>query len=89
MNIKNTVQTANAGKKARQSYYVRRDKLPDIPAKERGALQIKEAAAYLSVSVITMRNLVRRGILKPCRIIGRPLFPLTQLNRVLSGEKEE
>jgi hypothetical protein len=56
-----------------------------LPPNMRGGLQIKEAAAYLGLSEISVRRLIKRGILKPCRITTRLIFPVAQLNRVLEG----
>jgi excisionase family DNA binding protein len=50
----------------------------------RGALKLKPAAHYLSVSEITVRRLVERGLLKPNRATRHLLFPLTELDRFLS-----
>lgn len=51
---------------------------------QRGALKLKLAASYLSVSPITVRRLVERGLLKPNRATRHLLFPMAELNRFLS-----
>ena len=49
-----------------------------------GALKLKPAAKYLSVSVPTMRRLIDRGLLFPNRKTRHLLFPLSELNRFLA-----
>jgi excisionase family DNA binding protein len=51
---------------------------------QRGALKLKPAARYLSVSPITLRRLVERGLLKPNRATRHLLFPMAELDRFLS-----
>ena len=49
----------------------------------RGALKLKPAANYLSVSVPTMHRLVKRGLLKPNRATRHLIFSLEELDRFL------
>jgi excisionase family DNA binding protein len=51
----------------------------------RGALQIKPAAEYLGVSVMTVKRLVSRGLLRPNRSLRHLLFPIWELNRFLDN----
>jgi len=53
-------------------------------APQRGALKLKPAADYLSVSPITVRRLVDRGLLKPNRATRHLLFPVSELDRFLA-----
>ncbi len=48
-----------------------------------GALKLKPAAQYLSLSVPTMHRLVQRGLLKPCRATRHLLFAKKELDRFL------
>lgn len=48
-----------------------------------GALKLKDAARYLSVSVPTIHRLVERGMLRPNRAIRHLLFPISELRRFL------
>jgi excisionase family DNA binding protein len=48
-----------------------------------GALKLKEAAKYLSVSPISVRRLIDRGLLKPNRALRHILIPVEELNRFL------
>jgi excisionase family DNA binding protein len=50
----------------------------------RGALKLKPAANYLSVSVPTMHRLVKRGLLKPNRATRHLIFPVSELDRFLN-----
>jgi len=51
---------------------------------QRGALKLKGTARYLSVSPVTVRRLVERGLLRPNRSTRHLLFPLRELDRFLS-----
>ena len=49
-----------------------------------GALKIKDAAKYLGgVSQVTIRRLIKRGLLKPNRALRHLLIPIADLNRFL------
>jgi hypothetical protein len=66
---------------------MRENEKTEIESKQqslRGALKLKPAAHYLSVSPITMRRLVDRGLLKPNRATRHLIFSLSELNRFLS-----
>ena len=43
-----------------------------------------EAARMLGISANSLDRLVARGLLRPCRALRRPLFPLTELQRFLA-----
>jgi hypothetical protein len=51
----------------------------------RGALKLKPAALYLSVSPITLRRLVERGQLKANRKTRHLIFSIRELDRFLEG----
>jgi excisionase family DNA binding protein len=48
-----------------------------------GALKLKEAAEYLSVSPISVCRLIDRGLLKPNRALRHILIPVEELNMFL------
>ncbi len=49
-----------------------------------GALKIKGAAEYLGgVSAITIRRLIKRGLIKPNRSLRHVLIPVSELDRFL------
>jgi excisionase family DNA binding protein len=49
-----------------------------------GALKIRDAAKYLGgVSQITIRRLIKRGLLKPNRALRHLLIPVSELNKFL------
>lgn len=51
-----------------------------------GALKIKAAAQYLGgVAPITVRRLIKRGLLKPNRALRHILIPIPELDRFLAG----
>ena len=47
------------------------------------ALTRVEAAGALDVSPATLDRLVRRGLLRPSRATGRPLFAIAEIERFL------
>jgi hypothetical protein len=47
------------------------------------ALTRHETAKALGVTPITVDRLVARGLLRPCRALRRPLFPLPEIVRFL------
>jgi hypothetical protein len=47
------------------------------------ALTRQETAKALGVTPITVDRLVARGLLRPCRALRRPLFPLPEIERFL------
>jgi len=59
-------------------------KSPQAPI---GALKLKDAAEYLGgVSTITVRRLIKRGLLKPNRALRHLLIPIAELDRFIAGE---
>ena len=48
------------------------------------ALTRQEPAKALGVTPITIDRLVARGLLRPCRALRRPLFPLPEIERFLN-----
>jgi predicted site-specific integrase-resolvase len=50
-----------------------------------GALKTKEAAQYLGgVSIITVRRLIKRGLIKPNLALRHIIIPIAELNRFLA-----
>ncbi len=49
----------------------------------RGALKLKHAAAYLDISVISLRRLIERGLIKPNRALRHVVIPVIELDRFL------
>lgn len=54
-----------------------------LPDHIRGGMQLKEAAAYLGLSQVTVRRLVNRGLLKRNLAVRHLLFSVKELNRFL------
>jgi hypothetical protein len=49
-----------------------------------GALKLKDAALYLGgISPITVRRLIKRGLLKPNRTLRHLLIPVAELDRFI------
>jgi excisionase family DNA binding protein len=51
-----------------------------------GALKIKAAANYLSVSTVTVRRLIERGLIKRNRALRHVLIPIGELDRFINSE---
>jgi hypothetical protein len=49
----------------------------------RGALKTSAAAAYLALTPLTVRKLMKRGLLRPNRATRHLLFPVAELERFL------
>jgi excisionase family DNA binding protein len=55
-----------------------------------GALKLKDAAQYLGgVSTVTVRRLIKRGLIKPNRSLRHVLIPVAELDRFLEPENRE
>jgi hypothetical protein len=53
-----------------------------------GALKIKDAADYLGgVSTITVRRLIKRGLIKPNRALRHVIIPVAELDRFINGSR--
>ena len=53
------------------------------------ALTRHETAKALGVTPITVDRLVARGLLRPCRALRRPLFPIPEIERFLKETSVE
>jgi hypothetical protein len=52
-----------------------------------GALKLKDAAQYIGgVSTITVRRLIKRGLIKPNRSLRHILIPVSELDRFVGGK---
>jgi hypothetical protein len=51
---------------------------------QRGALKLKPAAQYLSLSPMSMRRLIKRGLIKPNRLTRHILISIAELGRFLA-----
>ena len=49
-----------------------------------GALKLADAAKYLGVSPISVRRLIKRGLLKPNRALRHLLIAVSELDRFLA-----
>jgi excisionase family DNA binding protein len=55
-----------------------------------GALKLKDAAKYLGgISIITVRRLIERGLIKPNRALRHLLIPVSELDRFLAEGQEK
>jgi excisionase family DNA binding protein len=53
------------------------------PRPKVGALKLKDAAQYLSVSPITLRRLIKRGLIRPSLALRHVLISVKELDRFL------
>jgi excisionase family DNA binding protein len=56
----------------------------NLSPEQRGALKLKPAAEYLSLSPMSMRRLIKRGLIKPNRLTQHILISIAELNRFLA-----
>ena len=64
-----------------------KSKVVNIPrvAPTGGALKLEAAAQYLGgLSVVTLRRLIKRGLLRPCKTTRHMLLPISELDRFLT-----
>jgi len=62
---------------------------PPTVAGQKLALNRQEAAKALSMAVRTLDDLTSRGLIKPSRGTGRPLYSLTELQRYLEETQSD
>ena len=56
----------------------------NVSPQQRGALKLKDAADYLSVSPVSLRRLIQRGLIRPIRSIRHILISVQELDRFLA-----
>jgi hypothetical protein len=56
----------------------------NLSPQQRGALKLKDAASYISVSPVSMRRLIKRGLIKTVPAIRHILISVSELNRFLA-----
>jgi excisionase family DNA binding protein len=59
-----------------------------VPLTERAAFQLPEAADYLSLSITTIRRLIRRGLIQPLPGIRHILIERSECDRFLHAQRE-
>jgi excisionase family DNA binding protein len=52
------------------------------------ALKIRQAAEYLSISPVSLRRLIKRGLIKPNLALRHYLVPTSELDRFLEGGQQ-
>jgi excisionase family DNA binding protein len=55
----------------------------NVSPQQRGALKLKQAAEYLSLSPVSLRRLIQRKLLKSNRSTRHILISVNELNRFL------
>ena len=55
-----------------------------VPAIEKMAFKLSETAVTLGILEITVRLLVNRGLLRPCRSVRHLLFVREEISRILN-----
>ena len=51
---------------------------------QRRAYKIQEAAEILGVTPITVRRLINRGLIRPCRVLRHVLIPADEIEKLLN-----
>ncbi len=63
-----------------------KDQKPEAPPFKAAALKLRDSCKYLGgISEITLRRLIRRGLIKPNRAIRHILIPVAELDRFLAN----
>jgi excisionase family DNA binding protein len=53
------------------------------------ALKLKDAATYLGgISIVTVRRLIKRGLIRPNRALRHVLIPIAELDRFLATPQQ-
>jgi excisionase family DNA binding protein len=60
----------------------------EVPLTERASFQLPQAADYLSLSVTTIRRLIKRGLIHPLPGIRHIVIPRSECDRFLSAQSE-
>jgi excisionase family DNA binding protein len=55
----------------------------NCPQVSRQALKLKQAAEYVGLSTVSIRRLIKRGLIKPNRALRHILIPVSELDRFL------
>jgi excisionase family DNA binding protein len=67
----------------------RKQRVNEVSGQPVGALKVNAACKYLGgVSRITMRRLIERGHIKPCRNLRHLLIPISELDKWLSDGQD-
>jgi excisionase family DNA binding protein len=83
----NTTVRRNPKKKRKPSSEWKR-RTNTVPLTERGAFQLPEAADYLSLSITTIRRLIKRGLIQPLPGIRHILIERVELDRFLETQRQ-
>jgi len=59
-----------------------------VPLTERGAYQLPDAADYLSLSITTIRRLIKRGLIQPLPGIRHIVIARAECDRFLRAQAE-
>jgi excisionase family DNA binding protein len=62
---------------------------PNRPQISPQALKLRQAADYLGLSTISIRRLIKRGLIKPNRALRHILIPISELDRFLQVASNE
>jgi len=58
---------------------------PNYPQVAQRALKIRQAAEYLGLSTVSIRRLIRRGLIRPNRALRHILIPVSELERFINA----
>jgi excisionase family DNA binding protein len=61
---------------------------PNCSAISPRALKLRQAAVYLGVSPVSIRRLVKRGLIRPNRALRHILISVAELDRFLAGGQQ-
>jgi len=57
---------------------------PNCPQVSQRALKLRQAAEYLGLSTVSIRRLIKRGLIKPNRALRHILISISELDRFIN-----
>lgn len=80
--------TDSKSKKKRKPSKLWKRRINTVPLIERGAFQLPATADYLSLSITTIRRLIKRGLIQPLPGIRHVLITRAECDRFLRAQAE-
>ena len=80
------MRTTTKKKRRESSLWKRRTNA--VPLTERASFQLPEAADYLSLSITTVRRLIKRGLIQPIPAIRHIIIARTECDRFIRAQTE-
>ena len=82
------MNTTPIKKKKRKPSNLWNRRINTVPLTDRGAFQLPEAADYLSLSITTIRRLIKRGLIQPLPGIRHILIARVECDHFLETQRQ-